>query len=303
MSYQKDAAAVGAAADVAVAALTDKVAADAVTIAALQAQVAALTPVAPVPVPTPTPTPTPAPVPVPAKPVDPPVGDLPGWHLIFADNFTKDCAEGEFLSTYPNWRAYPNTYKDTSKNGTYEPNIISVHEGLMDMHVRTEGGKHLVAAPQPRINGASGARGQLYGRYSVRFRCPVPLPGYKVAWLLWPDSNASAEGEIDFPEGNLGGGTIGAYSHDVNGTHSHNAFGADTHKSFTDWHVATVEWLPSGVTFYLDGAKLGTSSQLGTPKTPMHWILQTETALSGAAPAANVSGHVLVDWVAVWKKA
>jgi hypothetical protein len=33
----------------------------------------------------------------------------------------------------------------------------------------------------------------------------------------------------------------------------------------------------------------------------MHWVLQNETTLAGFEPADNVSGHVLIDWVAVWK--
>jgi hypothetical protein len=40
-----------------------------------------------------------------------------------------------------------------------------------------------------------------------------------------------------------------------------------------------------------------------TPSTAMHWVLQTETALDGSTPDDNVSGHVLIDWVAQWSKA
>jgi hypothetical protein len=32
----------------------------------------------------------------------------------------------------------------------------------------------------------------------------------------------------------------------------------------------------------------------------MHWILQTETQLSGGPPAASVTSDVEVDWVAVY---
>jgi hypothetical protein len=43
----------------------------------------------------------------------------------------------------------------------------------------------------------------LYGRYSVRFKAD-PLAGFKIAWLLWPDSGVwPRDGEIDFPEGEL----------------------------------------------------------------------------------------------------
>jgi hypothetical protein len=39
--------------------------------------------------------------------------------------------------------------------------------------------------------------GQLYGRYSVRFRSDS-IPGYKIAWLLWPTSENWVQGEVDF---------------------------------------------------------------------------------------------------------
>jgi hypothetical protein len=234
-----------------------------------------------------------------------PTGDLPGWEQIFVDDFTRDARLGAWVDTYGDrWRAYPEPWRDTSKRGIYSPNrVLSAKSGMLDMYLHSEDGQAYVAAPEPKINGA-GERGQTYGRYSVRFRVPTPIPGYKTAWLLWPDSSKNAEGEINFPEGDLSAGsTIGAFAHDVNGTHSHNAFHADSQKTYENWHTATIEWLPSGVTYWLDGVKLGTAPKRGTPTTPMHWVLQTETALSGPAPEASVSGHVQVDWVAVWKRA
>jgi len=234
-----------------------------------------------------------------------PVGDLPGWRQNFVDDFSADAPLGSWSEVYGNrWRAYPEPWRDTSKRGIYSPQrVLSASNGMLDMYIHSEKGQPYVAAPEPKINGA-GQRGQTYGRYSVRFRVTNPMPGYKTAWLLWPDSNKSAEGEIDFPEGNLSAGsTMNAFAHDVHGNHAHNAFAKDSRKTYDEWHVATMEWLPSGVTYWLDGAKLGTAPKHGTPRTAMHWVLQTETALEGRAPASHVSGHVQVDWVAVWSKA
>jgi hypothetical protein len=233
-----------------------------------------------------------------------PTGDLPGWRQTFVDDFTTDAPLGSWLHAYGDrWRAYPEPWRDTSKRGVYAPGrVLSSSNGMLDMYLHAEKGRRYVAAPEPRINGA-GRRGQTFGRYAVRFRVPTPIPGYKTAWLLWPDSNRNAEGEIDFPEANLSAGsTIGAYAHDVHGRHSHNAFAADSRRTYADWHTATIEWLPTGVTYWLDGVKLGTAPKKGTPRTSMHWVLQTETALGGAAPRDSVSGHVQVDWVAVWSR-
>lgn len=70
---------------------------------------------------------------------------------------------------------------------------------IVELH--TQNGVHMVAAPGPVISGAPGKDdGLVYGRYVIRFEAD-PVPGYKPAWLLWPDSNDWSDAEIDFPEG------------------------------------------------------------------------------------------------------
>ena len=34
----------------------------------------------------------------------------------------------------------------------------------------------------------------------------------------------------------------------------------------------------------------------------MHWVLQTETRLSGGPPPASAAGDVLVDWVTAYRR-
>jgi hypothetical protein len=228
-----------------------------------------------------------------------PLGDLPGWRQAYAEDFDVPAATGSFPGAAygEHWDAYQDGWKDTSKNGTYLPSkVLSVHDGVLDYSIRTEDGLHLVSAPVLKDTW-----GQTYGRYSVRFRADS-LPGYKTAWLLWPDSERwPDDGEIDFPEGDLApGGTIGAFAHHACAAGGQDAFASST--TFTSWHTATTEWLPGRVTFLLDGAVLGVSTH-AVPATAMHWVLQTETALSGGAPSDAVSGHVLVDWVALWTRA
>jgi beta-glucanase (GH16 family) len=207
-----------------------------------------------------------------------PDGDLPGWRQIFH-------AEG---------------WKDTSKNGTYSPRrVVSVHDGVMDLHLRTVDGAHLAAAPAPKLEGTGTQDGQLYGRYAVRYRAD-PIPGYKIAWLLWPDSEKWSDGEIDFPEGNLGGDTWAFMHHRGKPT---NQDWYATPALLQQWHTAVIEWEPESVRFLLDGVVVGESDDKNLiPKVPMHWVLQTETALDGRKPAPNADGHVEIDWVAAYRR-
>jgi beta-glucanase (GH16 family) len=132
----------------------------------------------------------------------------------------------------------------------------------------------------------------------VRFKSDA-LKGFKTAWLLWPDSGLwPQDGEIDFPEEDLAA-TFYAAAHRT-GT---NKFAVDIFQSgasFTAWHTATIEWTPSSVEFFLDGASIGVST-IGVPDKPMHYILQTESCLTGC-PLPETRGHLSVDWVAIWSR-
>lgn len=95
---------------------------------------------------------------------------------------------------------------------------------MLDLFLHTRGGTPIGAAPVPIVTKAW--QGQTYGRYSVRFRADA-LPGYKVAWLLWPASDSWSEGEIDFPEGGLES-TMWGFNHCLNNP-TVNCYWVDTH--------------------------------------------------------------------------
>jgi hypothetical protein len=223
--------------------------------------------------------------------------DQPGWKLIFDEDFATPAVPGSFLSTYPNFGAYPWGWLDSSKRGHYDPNILSVSGGKLAMHLHTSSdGTHHVAAPYPKLPG--GGSNQLYGRYSVRFRAD-PVDGYKTAWLLWPQSEVWSDGEIDFPEGDLTG-TIKAFMHHVGAPTQQDYF--LTGSGYADWHTATIEWSPNRVAFYFDGRLIGTSTQ-HVPTKPMHFVLQTETELGSDPVPSITAGNVQVDWVSIWRYA
>ena len=244
-----------------------------------------------------------------------PVGDLPGWRQIFSDDFTEPVALGEWsdCSVDPMiCRGLPEAYRDRwwaflegwsdQAGGLYSPaKTLSIADGVMDVYVHTVGGVHRTAAPVPLIHGRAGALGQLYGRYAVRFQSDS-LHGYKVAWLLWPDSETwPRDGEIDFPEGNLDM-VIEAYMHRRDATEGGDAAGFSSGIRLSGaWHTAVIEWKKDSVVFILDGKVVGAAMER-IPDTPMHWVLEVTTTLDGYEPADETAGHVRVDWVAVWER-
>ena len=249
-----------------------------------------------------------------------PTGNLPGLTQTFSDDFTTNVPLGGFsgctwntsvensecsglpASVAAKWWAYSDGWPDTTGHGEYYPSqVMSIHDGEMDLYLHTANGIHMDAAPVPKISGTGDGSGQLYGAYVVRFKSDA-IYGYKTAWLLWPDAyaqeNGPTDGEIDFPEGDLDS-TFSAYMHWMGATSPTQQDAYATTDTYTSWHTAVIEWTPSMVQYILDGQVIGTSTQ-HIPSTAMHWVLQTETSTFGETPTSSDSGHVLIDWVAAY---
>jgi len=252
-----------------------------------------------------------------------PTESLPGWNYEWGQDFTTDVPLGSFPgNAYGEAiRGYPSSFFDTSNNiaarrnagtsGQYNPaTVLSVSCGVLRKEIHTEGKRPQVAALVPNFGGAGPWSGQLYGRYAIRARFPVAIPGYKVAWLLWPDSGTNTKGsvdgkggngEIDFPETELGSlSTVSGYVHYQNARKNHDQYeAAAIAVDMTQWHTYEIEWAPDYVAFMLDGQEVGRATER-IPKTPMHWVWQTETEISSEPPPRDVEGAVEIDWAAIW---
>jgi hypothetical protein len=238
---------------------------------------------------------------------DAPIGNLTGWRQIFVDDFNTNVPRGSFPDAVSNkWGAYPSPWRDTSGQGVYSPkDVVSIANGVLTKDLHTAGGVHKVAALTPKVPGTS-KYGQLYGRYELRMRADT-LPGYKIAWMLWPDSGTTTtgaaggggNGEIDFPEGELSDNTkIWGFVHRQNATTGGDQAWFRIPVNFNAWHTYTIEWSPGLVVLRIDGVEVGRTTER-IPNTPMHWVLQTETSLK-MATSDSTRGNVQIDWVAAW---
>ena len=232
-----------------------------------------------------------------------PVGDIPGWHQIFADNFANvslplgsftGCGNGSCTGTpgFPFGGASDGEH-DTSGHCKYYPSkVLSVTGGIMDYYVHTDpDGTCMGASMIPAIPKLT------YETYSIRFRAD-PAPGYKEVAFLWPVDDVS--GEIDYPENHLDSTVTGSV-HTIAGGTPIQLFTSSV--ASTDWHTATLQWTPTSVTMLLDGALVGTTT-VAVPQTPMTFILRAESDLLPAPPPpASSEGHVQIDWVTVYSYA
>ena len=230
-----------------------------------------------------------------------PVGDLDGWRQVFTDDFSRNVALGHFPDKVEQkWSVYDSPIKDTFGHGTYSPReVVSVHNGVLNEHIHAQDGVFMVAALLPKVPGTN-RFGQMYGRYAVRFKTDR-IEGYKMAWLLWPDSRKwPRDGEIDFPERNLVSDNVMGFVHHQGAKRGSDQASVSAAYDSDAWHTAVIEWSPALVVFTLDGVEIERITER-VPDTPMHWVLQTETTLTSTLPPVDAAGDVKIDWVAAWQ--
>jgi hypothetical protein len=229
--------------------------------------------------------------------------DLTGWKLVFSDEFSTNIARGSFKSaTAGRYFVFPNTWRDTSGNGVYSPEIIAVQNGMLDIEIKTVNGVHKVATISPLPAGALSSEGDLYGlRAEFRLRADW-MPRYKAAPLLWPKSDRwPYDGEINFPEADFNENPR-AYMHrqGASSPSDQDYYFTPSTTWFQDWHTYVIEWIPGkSCEFFLDGKSIGRSTYR-VPNSAMHLNLQFETSIRNGEPADSTTGHIQIDRLAVW---
>jgi hypothetical protein len=228
-----------------------------------------------------------------------------GWRRVMSDSFGEDIPLGQWGKpggTWERpggmWRGRTAGWKDSSGRGTYDsPRTTSQHDGMLDVWIHSEGSVRYVAAPIPLVGNTAGQRISLCVKADE-------IPGYKVAFLLWPNEGpGNYHGEINFPEGRLlTTATANAFMHyDPKPTSGKTQDWFDGGVALQGWHAFTIEWHPSRdyVSFFRDGTLIGRSNRPEVPNGPMHYVMQMETYLSGQPLPPPAEGHVRVDWFTI----
>lgn len=257
--------------------------------------------------------------------------DLPLYTLVFDENFDRPCAEGTFLQaanygnrffTYADGspdtygKANPGTSMYNSRILSVGPssdpsvgNVMKIRQRIGTDDPRTQyNNRPWGSPPIPKFPGRTGWpwNGQRYGRYEARFRLATAVPGYKMAWELWPDSeNWPPDGEIDYPEVtyiNSSGqwGTIIGWMHRQDASSGSDQDPIRSNAQVNTWHTMALEWRPNFCRPILDGVALTTITSR-VPNTSMHWIMQCETNLPGGTRPSGTGVCTLeVDYVSCW---
>lgn len=219
----------------------------------------------------------------------------------YFNDFNKDAKIGSIRDVYSDMAYYNEGQGDTSGLGKYSADkVLSAHDGMLDWFMHSENGQPLGATVLP-----DAYTPHTYGAYTIRYKTD-PTKGYKFVPLLWPSSDNWNEGEVDWPEANLGETPRPASA--VPGTYNYNNAGgmkflpekemfAPTNS--TGWHEATTVWTPKGLSFYWDG-KLVTKVTDGIPTKPMRLTLQAETWIGQGAVPKDASGHIYMESIGIY---
>ncbi len=251
-----------------------------------------------------------------------PSNNVSGWTLTMAEDFATAFSaggvnsSGVFPSPYASeFSAYADGTNDTSANNNatnshYKPSTNLSASGSKLVTLCNDAAGVITSATYVVTPG--GNYGQLYGRFSVCYRVPAVVHGFKTAFLLWPTSGVwPRDGEVDWPEGSLyTGGVFGANFLHQGTTGSGNAPSDFDHHRYAAvpapdgaWHVATIEWYSTFLAAYWDGVLVGVQTDR-IPNTSMYWAIQTESDAdafgTGGYAVNGDTGTVEVDWVACW---
>ncbi len=209
--------------------------------------------------------------------------------LVFEENF-----DGSTIDTN-RWTKYNGPGHDG--NGLRDPDSLSVHDGMLDIRAWWDGSRI-------HSGGMSHNQDYLYGRFEVRVRTEYdPTQQLSGAAMTWPQSNNwPHDGELDFYETGRYGGVnrnpFSSFLHWYGATESTQQTYINHSASATDIHTLTMDWTPSYIKIYRDGALIGQlSDPAKIPNVKHHVALQLD-ALSNNALQNDV--HMYVEYVKIW---
>ncbi len=220
-----------------------------------------------------------------------PIGDIAGWHQVFADDFN-----GTTLNT-SKWGTYSGQ-PGGDPAGWFDPSHVIVSGGLLTL----KGYKDAAVKPGVFVTGGiSMSYARTYGKYLVRMRVDKG-DGISAIALLWPQAKVWPP-EVDFFEDGGGDrrGTSATLHCGTNGNDNCRVQKDLSGYDFSQWHTLGVEWTAGKLVYTIDGTTWATVTNSGVPSIPMVLDLQSNSvACSQYTTCFNSSTPAEVDMQVAW---
>lgn len=235
--------------------------------------------------------------------VQPTPATLPGWHLVFDDEFngsSVDTMRWDVENTLTG--EYDNCCRGFGNQSWLPDNVV---ESGGQLHIVT---KSQQSDGHPYTSGAITTQNTFqftYGRIDVRAKLPRTSGLWPTLWLL---DNPNSQGiyaqyyEVDFMEAWMGNPhLVHAFFHYDAVQDTCDATGID----FTDtFHTYTLIWSPGRLQWLIDGVTKCVDTQYA-PDVPMYLIMCT--AIDGVDQSVNNTTRLPqsfdIDYVRIWQSA
>ncbi|WP_328348506.1 family 16 glycosylhydrolase [Micromonospora sp. NBC_00421] len=277
--------------------------------------------------PTPSPTRTVPPTPSPTRTVGPPAPttaaptptptvrpgtDVPGWRLVWSDEFTGPTVD------LKRWNLRDNEGRDIDKGcNVDDPDNTFVADGVLTLRAQRE---TAVCSSQTRQYTQSyldtiGKASFTYGRFEMRAKSPNGPADSKGLWpAFWLRPDDGGKGEIDVVELPGGGSYYGAATQAI--FYDYTPVKQDQRWDFPaghpgdGFHTYTTEWEPGVIRWYIDGRQVWQRDRSTTPwfdqafTKPFNLRLNFQVGgwLGDPDAATRFPADFRVDYVRVWQR-
>jgi beta-glucanase (GH16 family) len=241
-----------------------------------------------------------------ALPAVPPPPLAGNWNLVFDEEF-NGTSLGSPWTPHQYWSNGPTQGEGLEES---DPANVAVSDGALQLTVRIDnafgpaytGG--LVQTGGVATDPSVATFGFLYGYAEASIQVPAGAGFWPAFWML-PVSHHDDDGEIDVMEMyDTDPTTVFGTVHRF-GDHEQHRDSAGTDLS-AGWHTFAVDWEPDHITWFLDGAAFGTTTNSRLiPTTPMFPILDLAVGGENNAPTAGTPfpGVMSVNSVRIWQQA
>ncbi|KAJ3341918.1 hypothetical protein HDU93_003739 [Gonapodya sp. JEL0774] len=244
----------------------------------------------------------------PAVPPAPPsnvVSGLPGWRLVWSDEFTYTG-----IPDPSKWTMYTGpVYNNEAQTYTTNSNNVKVENGMLVLQALNNGGWTSGKVQTQNIYNFQ------FGRIEVRAKVPTGAGTWPAIWLLGSTSDSwPYQGEIDIMEyvGNNRGNTMATVHTQTRYWMLGNQLTGNTWFDDTAWNVFALEWTTTKLDFYVNSNKYLTANQadFGTGQAawpfsqPFYFILNLAMggAFGGSINCASPQ-QFLIDYVRYYQAA
>jgi hypothetical protein len=188
-----------------------------------------------------------------------------GWKLVMSDSF-----DSSTLDT-TKWQVYGPNWSGNSGNGLRDGRAVSIQNGTLTLTAQMLNGTLVSGAVRTRLD-------QRYGRFEFRARTDTDPSGTMSGVVLtWPQSgNFPTDGENDIYE-TLNKTTRNTFYSFIHYSSQNRQYYFEHYADATQWHHMAMEWEPTALRIYRDGALVWTlTDTYAIPDVAHHLCVQLD---------------------------